>query len=166
MTVRTASGTDVKPSTARRRRPGPALIGGTAIIVFVIAWGTWASIAPRYSPLDTVATPLLGVSGDHWLGTDNVGRDSMVRLALAGRLSLLISGGAAAIAAFFGTILGVTAGYVGGLTDSIIMRIVDTVLSIPAMLVALVVGVVIGTGPWPLILALGGVFTPVFARVA
>jgi peptide/nickel transport system permease protein len=152
--------------TTHRRRPGPALVAGAAILILVVVLGTWMSIKPPYSPLESVADPMLGPNAHHWLGTDNVGRDTLVRLALAGRSSLLISGGAAAIAAFFGTVLGVIAGYAGGLTDAIIMRIVDAVLSIPAMLVALVVGVVIGTGPWPLIIALGGVFTPVFARVA
>jgi peptide/nickel transport system permease protein len=62
-------------------------------------------------------------------------------------------------------LLGLIAGYAGGVTDAIIMRVVDTVLSIPAILVALVVGVVVGNGPWPLVLALGLVFAPTFARV-
>lgn len=153
------------PRGRRRRRPGPALIAGLAILLGVIVWGTWMSIAPPYNPLASVAGSLLDPSAAHVFGTDNVGRDTMVRLAIAGRSSLFISGGAALLAAVVGTLLGVIAGYAGGLSDAIIMRIVDAVLSIPAILVALVVGVVIGNGPLPLVLALGLVFAPTFARV-
>lgn len=154
------------PRAARpRRKPSPALVTGLVILVGVVVWGTWMSIAPPFDPLASVAGSLLDPSAAHLLGTDNVGRDTMVRLAIAGRSSLLISGGAALLAAVVGTVLGVVAGYTGGITDTIIMRAVDAVLSIPAILVALVVGVVIGSGPLPLVIALGFVFAPTFARV-
>lgn len=148
-----------------RHRPGPALVAGAVILIAFIVWGTWDSIWPPYDPDATVTTPLMSPSSTHPLGTDHVGRDVMVRLAIAGRSSLLISGAAALLAAVVGTLLGIVAGYTRGIVDSIIMRLADTVLSIPAILAALVVGVVLGPGPWPLILALGLVLAPTFARV-
>src|SRR5690606_10857952 len=106
-----------------------------------------------------------GPSWEHPLGTDNLGRDTLTRLSLAGRTSLVISGASALLAAVIGATLGLIAGYVGGLTDSIIMRVVDALLALPAILVALVLGVIVGNGTAPLVFALGIIFAPTFARV-
>jgi len=69
------------------------------------------------------------------------------------------------LAAVVGTTVGVLSGYLGGWVDGVLMRIVDALLALPAILLALVVGVVIGNGPLPLIIALGLIFAPGFARV-
>jgi len=153
------------PKRARRRRPGPAFWAGVAILGTIVIVATWMSFWPPYDPLTTVAGNIEGMSALHLLGTDNVGRDSLVRLALAGRTSLIISGCAALLAAVVGAALGLVAGYVGGMVDAVIMRIVDALLALPAILVALVVGVIIGNGAIPLIISLGIIFAPTFARV-
>lgn len=151
--------------TMRRTRPGPALYIGAGIIGGLIVLATWMTVWPQYGPSATVGTNLESPSFAHPLGTDNIGRDQLVRLALAARTSLLISGGAALLAAVVGSTIGVIAGYLGGRVDAVLMRIVDAVLALPAILVALVVGVIIGTGPVPLIVSLGLIFSPAFARV-
>lgn len=148
-----------------RRRFGPAFWGGAGILGVILILAGWMTVAPLHDPFAASGTPLSAPSGDHILGTDNLGRDTFTRLALAARTSLLISGAAALLGAVIGTFFGLIAGYVGGWVDAVIMRVVDAVLALPAILVALVVGVVIGNGPWPLILALGLVFAPGFARV-
>ncbi|OII41393.1 ABC transporter permease [Plantibacter sp. MMLR14_011] len=150
----------------RRRRNGfgPAFWSGSGILVGILLLAGWMTLAPPYDPFAASGPALAAPSLDHLLGTDNLGRDNLTRLALAARTSLLISG-AALLGAVIGTALGLVAGYLGGWVDAIIMRIVDAALALPAILVALVVGVVIGTGPWPLIIALGLVFAPGFARV-
>lgn len=148
-----------------RRRFGPAFWGGAGILGVILILAGWMSFWPPYDPFVASGTPLSGPSAAHVLGTDNLGRDTFTRLALAARTSLLISGAAALLGAVIGTFFGLIAGYVGGWVDAVIMRVVDAVLALPAILVALVVGVVIGNGPWPLILALGLVFAPGFARV-
>ena len=148
-----------------RRRFGPAFWGGAGILGVILILAGWMSFWPPYDPFAASGLPLGGPSGEHLLGTDNLGRDTFTRLALAARTSLVISGAAALLGAVIGTFFGLIAGYVGGWVDAIIMRVVDAVLALPAILVALVVGVVIGNGPWPLILALGLVFAPGFARV-
>ncbi len=153
------------PRAARRRHPGPALWGGATILLAIVLLATGMTLWPPYDPLTTVAANLEGPSAAHILGTDNVGRDTFVRLALAGRTSLVISGVSALLAAVIGSTVGLIAGYAGGWADAVLMRIVDALLALPAILVALVVGVIIGNGPGPLILALGLVFAPSFARV-
>ncbi|MBB5153537.1 peptide/nickel transport system permease protein [Saccharopolyspora phatthalungensis] len=150
---------------ARRRRLGPSFWSGAGILLAILVLSTWMSLWPLHDPLGSVGKALSGPSLQSPLGTDNLGRDTFTRLALAARTSLLISGAAALLGAAIGTVIGLIAGYVGGWVDSIIMRIVDAMLALPAILVALVVGVVIGNGPGPLIFALGLVFAPGFARV-
>lgn len=150
---------------ARRRRPGPSFWIGAVILGAILLAGTWMSLWPLYEPNVGTGTPLQAPSGEHPLGTDNLGRDMFTRLALAARTSLVISGGAALLAAAIGTTLGVLAGYLGGWVDSLVMRVVDAMLALPAILVALVVGVIIGTGAAPMIVALGLIFAPTFARV-
>jgi len=138
---------------------------GVVLLGALLVASLWATIAPPFPPNTTVADPLLGPSGTHWLGTDNVGRDVFTRLLLAGRTSLLISGAAALLACVVGASVGVLSGYLGGWVDSVLMRLVDALLALPAILLALVVGVIIGNGPLPLIVALGAIFAPAFARV-
>lgn len=150
---------------ARRRRPGPAFWAGAIMLGAILLAAAWMSLWPLHPPLSSVGTSLEGPSWQHPLGTDNLGRDSLTRLALAGRTSLLISGASALLAAVIGTTLGLIAGYVGGIVDSVIMRIVDAMLALPAILVALVIGVILGSGTATLVLALGLVFAPTFARV-
>lgn len=148
-----------------RRRFGPAFWSGAGILGGILLIAGWMSLWPPYDPFVASGAAMSAPSLEHLLGTDNLGRDMLTRLALAARTSLVISGAAALLGAVIGTFLGLVAGYVGGWVDAVIMRVVDAVLALPAILVALVVGVVIGTGPWPLILALGLVFAPGFARV-
>lgn len=148
-----------------RRRPGRAFWGGLAILGTLLLAAAWMSVAPLYDPLASVGENLEGPSLAHPLGTDNLGRDTFTRLALAARTSLVISGAAALLAAIIGTAFGLIAGYVGGATDSVIMRVVDVLLALPAILLALVIGVILGSGTEPLILALGLIYAPTFARV-
>lgn len=157
----------VAATIGRRRRPrfGPAFWGGSGILAVVLVLAGWMSVWPPFDPMVTAGEPMSGPNGTNLLGTDNLGRDTFTRLALAARTSLIISGAGALLGAVVGTAFGLLAGYVGGWVDGVIMRVVDAILALPGILVALVVGVIIGTGPLPLVLALGFVFAPGFARV-
>lgn len=148
-----------------RHRLGPAFWSGAGILGGILILAGWMTVWPPHDPFVASGDPMTGSSLDHLLGTDNLGRDTFTRLVLAARTSLLISGAAALLGAVIGTFFGLVAGYVGGRVDAVIMRVVDAILALPAILVALVVGVVVGNGAWPLILALGLVFAPGFARV-
>lgn len=101
----------------------------------------------------------------HLFGTDNFGRDIFSRVLKGSRTTLMIAISTVGIGAIIGTIVGAITGYFGGILDEILMRINDVILSFPSILIALVFVSVIGTGKYNIIIALGVVFIPSFARV-
>ena len=81
-------------------------------------------------------------SATHWLGTDELGRDVMLRLLHGGRVSLFVGLTAATVAATIGTVIGLTAGYFGGRVDAVLMRITDSVLALPGLPLLIVLAAV------------------------
>ncbi len=86
-----------------------------------------------------------GPNGTFWLGTDDLGRDILVRIAYGARVSLLVGVIATAITVAIGVVLGLAAGFLGGLVDTVLARLIDVVLSVPFLLVA--IALVSVTGP-------------------
>ena len=86
-----------------------------------------------------------GPNGTFWLGTDDLGRDILVRIAYGARVSLLVGVAATAITVVIGVVLGLAAGFLGGITDTVLARLIDVVLSVPFLLVA--IALVSVTGP-------------------
>jgi len=86
-----------------------------------------------------------GPNGTFWLGTDDLGRDVLVRIAYGARISLLVGVLATAITVVIGVVLGLAAGFLGGITDTVLARLIDVVLSVPFLLVA--IALVSVTGP-------------------
>jgi len=93
---------------------------------------------------DASGQPLPPGSAGYLLGTDNLGRDILVRIAYGARISLLVGVLATAIATVFGVVVGLFAGYFGGWLDSILARLLDVVLSFPYVLLAIVLVSVFG----------------------
>ncbi len=125
---------------------------GVGLLLVIVLGSVVIPLLPSGDPytqeLAARAKPPLyvGRSGQtHLLGTDSLGRDLLSRLALAGRISLLLAGSAVAVSTVIGTALGLTAGYVGGRVENAIMALADIQLSIPRIL--LVIGVVAVVGP-------------------
>ena len=81
-------------------------------------------------------------SADHWLGTDELGRDVLIRLLYGGRISLSVALAAATTAAIIGTFIGLMAGYFGGRLDSLLMRFTDGVIAMPVLPLLIVVAAI------------------------
>jgi peptide/nickel transport system permease protein len=135
-----------------------------AVIVFVALTANW--IAP-YGVNDVdVPNALQAPSGAHWFGTDELGRDVFSRVLVATQASLRVAVISVAFAVVVGVTIGVVSGYRGGWLDTVFMRVVDVMFAFPVLLLALAVVAILGPGMTTTILAIGIVYTPIFARVA
>ena len=128
-----------------------------------------AIAAPLVAPHDPLAqnlgNALARPDRAHLLGTDNVGRDVLSRVIWGTRVSLLAGLVSVALAMVAGSALGLLAGYSGGRLDGLVMRLMDAILSFPPLVLALALGAVLGAGLAGVLLALGVVYTPTFARL-
>lgn len=120
-----------------------------ASLVLLLALATLSLAAPlieRALGLDSEAVNLFGrfapPSAEHWLGTDELGRDMLLRLLYGGRVSLFVGVVAALAAATIGTMVGLVAGYVGGRFDAVLMRLADGVISLPMLPLLIVLAAV------------------------
>ena len=127
-------------------------------------------LAPVIAPYDPLAQSYLRInaypSGEHWLGTDQFGRDVLSRLLYGARNSLIFGLISPTLAAIVGTALGVTAGYFGGIVDRLVTRIIDLLLAFPELLLAIMIAAVLGGGFWNVVAVITVAFVPGFARVA
>jgi peptide/nickel transport system permease protein len=150
------------------RNPG-AVIGGLFVSLFV----TVAIFAPLIAPYDPKEQNLdllkngepVGPSPGHWFGIDLLGRDEFSRIVYGARYSLLIGVVSVTIGLSIGLVLGATAGYFGGAPDSVIMRCMDVMLAIPGLLFAIGIVAALQPGLWQVMLAVGVVNIPIFARL-
>lgn len=134
------------------------------IVVFVAVTANW--LAPFGVNDVDVPNALQPPSGAHWFGTDELGRDVFSRVLVAIGASMRVAVVSVAFAVVVGVTIGVLAGYRGGWIDTIFMRIVDVMFAFPVLLLALAVVAILGPGVTTTILAIGIVYTPIFARVA
>ena len=139
---------------------------GAAVMLLAITVALLAPVVAPYNPLkqnlnNTLARP----DWTHLMGTDNVGRDVFSRMVYGTRVSLVAGFGSVVIAVLVGGLLGLLAGYAGGRVDNLVMRMMDAVLSFPPLVLALALGAVLGAGLTGVVIALGVVYTPTFARL-
>ncbi|HEU5191070.1 MAG TPA: ABC transporter permease [Methylomirabilota bacterium] len=152
---------------ALRRAAGARLAPfGVAVLLAALVVAIFAPTISPHDPLKqdlghTLAPP----SRAHLLGTDNVGRDVLARMIWGTRVSLVAGFVSVAIAMTVGGVLGLVAGYAGGRADGLVMRCMDAVLSFPPLVLALALGAVLGAGLTGVVIALGVVYTPTFARL-
>lgn len=132
-------------------------------VVLVAIFGRW--LAPYGVTTTDVANTLAAPSAEHFFGTDDLGRDIFSRVLAATSVSLRVALVSVAFSLGVGTAIGVTAGYLGGVVDAILMRIVDVLFAFPVILLALAIITILGPGMWTTMLAVGIVYTPIFARV-
>ena len=141
---------------ARRFARNKLALVGLFIVAALILTAIFADfIAPfPYDAADPVSA-LQFPSGEHWMGTDEVGRDVYSRIVYGTRISLSVGLGVMAIALIIGIPLGLLAGLAGGPIDYIIMRVVEVFTAVPALMLALLLISVFGGGLYNVILALG-----------
>ena len=143
-----------------RLRSNKLAMVGMCIVIIIILTAIFADvIAPYKYSEQNPALSLKMPSKEHWLGTDNFGRDILSRVIYGGRISLLVSVLGVVISLVIGGTLGAVSGYFGGGADNVIMRIIDIVQAIPAILLAVCISAMLGGGVWQTAVAvsIGGV---------
>jgi peptide/nickel transport system permease protein len=147
-----------------------AIAGAVLVLVFVIA-AIFAPVIAPYGPLDQNLSLLKeggippGPSLHHLLGVDLLGRDVFTRILYGARFSLLIGVVSVSIGLAVGLVLGSVAGYIGGVLESVIMRLMDIMLAIPGLLFAIGIVAALGPGLTQIMIAIGVVNIPIFARL-
>ena len=162
--------------TWKQFRARSLAVAGLWIVIVVIVLGVFATIDSiffdhaivsglYYDPNKPQFAPLQGPSAAHPFGTDTLGRDVLARTIYGAKISIQVALIAVTVAATIGSFLGVFAGYSGGYTEIIIMRFVDVMLGFPALVLAIGVVAALGFNLQNVIIALGFVYIPQFARI-
>ncbi len=164
----------LSPPAIMRRRAlhHVGFLFGTTVVVTAILLAIFAPYLTPYGPYDQDLTrrligPVWSAAGSwaHPLGTDALGRDYLTRLLYGARISLIVGFGAATIAGFIGSSLGLVGGYFGGKVDAVVMYIINVKLALPGVLIALSLISVVGGSVTTVALVLGLLFWDRFAVV-
>ncbi|MUV36792.1 Dipeptide transport system permease protein DppC [Lentibacillus sp. JNUCC-1] len=143
-----------------------AVAGGVLLIFYAFV----AIFAPYIAPYDpfeiSLTNKLQPPSIEHWMGTDDKGRDILSRIIHGSRLSMGIGIAAVLFGAFFGIIMGLLAGYYGGWVDAVLSRMLDVMLAFPGILLALAIISALGPGLINVTIAVGIFSVPLFGRIA
>lgn len=132
------------------------------LTVFIVLGFFWTP----YDPTAMESQKFLAPSLQHLMGTDNFGRDIFSRVLKGAGTTFSIAVATVSIGAVLGTLVGALTGFFGGIVDDILMRINDALTAFPSILLALVIISILGPGnKYNVVLALGAVFIPSFARV-
>lgn len=133
----------------------------TLIVLVVVGPWLWPHEPTRANALATLEPP----SAQHWLGTDELGRDVVARILAGGRVSLAVGLFAMLVGLGIGTVVGGSAGYFGGRVETVLMRLVDVFMAIPAFFLILVIVTSFGNHPVTIIVTVGLGFWAQMARV-
>ena len=148
----------------RLRRPGVLLAAAFLVLMIVVA--VFAPLLAPYDPsTQELRNQLAAPSSEHWLGTDQLGRDVLTRIMYATRLTLLAPAISVGIALVLALPAGLFAGYHRGWLDAVTGRVADVFLSLPGLVFALAIVAVLGRGIFNAMLALGIAFAPGLYRV-
>ena len=148
-----------------RRAPG-AIVGAVVVMLIVLI----AVFAPFVAPSDPLAQNLAGAAhppaAAHWFGTDKLGRDVFSRIVYGARISIRIGFVAVGLAITAGTLIGLVAGYSGKRIEAILMGAMDLMLAFPSIILAIGITTILGPSITNLMLAVGIVYVPQYARLA
>ncbi|OGO11715.1 MAG: diguanylate cyclase [Chloroflexi bacterium RBG_19FT_COMBO_47_9] len=143
----------------------PSIYGGTILILFLLM----ALIGPFLVKYEPTAQDLhnvhAGISRDHLLGTDYLGRDLLSRVVYGARISMFISFAGVAMGSIIGILLGLISGYYGGVVDNLISRLLEIMLAFPGLLIAIFIVAILGTGTFNTMIAISFYVVPSLARI-
>jgi peptide/nickel transport system permease protein len=143
------------------------LVVGTVFVGIVLLMAATGAVYTPYDPVDGDLMARFGApSLEHWLGTDEFGRDVLSRIMAGAGVSVAVSIGTVLFASMAGGVLGVLTGYLGGWTDRIIMVFLESLMAFPGLLLALGIMAIVGPSKFGVVLALGLAYTPSVARIA
>ncbi len=146
-------------------RRSRTLIAGTVIVGFWVLCAVFGGLIASKDPLATdPLNALAAPSGEHWFGTDSLGRDSFARVMVGGREMLVMAPTAALLATVIGATLGLVAGYLRGAADDVLSRLFEVFLALPVVVFASVVLVALGSSRPAIIVAVAIPMSPIVAR--
>ncbi|NIN69851.1 MAG: ABC transporter permease subunit [Anaerolineae bacterium] len=139
---------------------------GLVILSALVLASTLAPVFTRYGPtaMDT-SHRFQPPSADHLMGTDQFGRDLFSRIVYAGRVSLTVGIISVGLAGLLGTIIGLTSAYYGRWWDLVVSRVMDVLFAFPPVLLAIAIMAALGQNTTNVMIAIGIVNTPIFARL-
>lgn len=150
----------------RQLKRNKLAIAGTFFIIALFIVAAFAPLIAPYSPFKTdFFKTLQGPSAEHWLGTDDLGRDVFSRLLYGARISITIGFISVAIGLIVGVPVGAISGYYGGKIDMFVQRLVDIMMAFPGMLLAIIIVAVMGVGLVNAMIAVGIVSIPTYIRL-
>jgi peptide/nickel transport system permease protein len=163
-------GVDRWADARQRLLHSPSAVAGLVLIAVFVLVAVFAPLLAPYEPGEqnlSIIRPGVypGPSAEHWLGVDQLGRDILSRIIYGARTSLVIGVVSLGFGSLVGLLFGTIAGAIGGVVDTLIMRFMDMMLAIPSLLLAIGVAAAIGRSLTAVMLAIGVVNVPVFARL-
>lgn len=156
-----------RPNGLFRLVEHPGAVVGLVLLLILILLSAFAPLFTANDPLDVNPGSAFTAPGEeHWMGTDNFGRDVWSRFLYGGRISLRVGLAAMALSSVVGTTLGVIAGYYGGWIDSLLSWLTEVLQAFPGILLALAVIAVLGPGITNVMIAVGIASIPSFMRLS
>lgn len=149
---------------SRYRKNKPAVIAAF-ILAFLLAIAIFYPWLVPFDPLSIVGQPLQSPNARHWMGTDDVGRDSLAGVLQGTRTSLMVGFFSAVTSAIIGIFIGAIAGYFGRAMDNTLMRLTEMFQIIPMFLLAILIVGIFGASLWFVILVIGLLSWPSTARL-
>ncbi|MCJ7626529.1 MAG: ABC transporter permease [Anaerolineaceae bacterium] len=147
-------------------KKNPSIFYGGLIVLAITLIGIFSKYIVPYDPIEQdLKNILLPPSAEHWLGTDQVGRDLFSRIISATSLDLTIGVLSVLFPLIIGIVVGMLSGYYGGIVDTIFMRLVDIVVAFPFMVLIIVLIAVLGPGLKNVIIAVTIVSWIIYARI-
>jgi oligopeptide transport system permease protein len=149
----------------RLRKNHMAVLGGIFVIIITLLSFTGPYLLKFDHKEQNLTNRLKPPSGEHWMGTDHLGRDQMARLFYGGRISILVGLAATAVSLSIGVLYGTISGFLGGMTDRVMMRTVDILYSLPFTIFVILLMVMFGRNIILLFVAIGAVEWLTMARI-